>query len=143
MYGIWVVYSKKKHFQLYLRRIPFGHGMCFICIHTSLVANIHSVQELHSATWKFYACHEACILLLQLQCTDTSLVSLANTAFTHDFCGYQSDDSIRCDLTAHNTAGSSAKQTAVKTETCVGKLFLLFLMLLICICLGYCLLKQM
>ena len=64
-----------------------------------------------------------CILLFQIQCTNRSLVEVANNSFTHDYCGYQPDDSIRCNLTAHNTAGSSAVQTVVKTKSCAGKLF--------------------
>ena len=60
-------------------------------------------------------------LLLQLQCTDRSMVKVANNTFTQDYCGYQPDDSIRCNLTAHNTAGSSLKQTVVKTKSCVDK----------------------
>ena len=64
-------------------------------------------------------------MLLQLQCTDRSMVKVANNTFTQDYCGYQPDDKVTCNLTAHNTVGSSLKQTVDITKSCASTLFFL------------------
>ena len=48
---------------------------------------------------------------------------MAINSFTLDQCGYQPDDNDTCSLIALNTAGSSLKQTTVKTKSCIGMLF--------------------
>ena len=57
-------------------------------------------------------------------------MKVASNSFTLDQCGYQPDDNVTCNLTAHNTAGSSAEQTVVKTKSCTGKLVLSIVLLL-------------